>query len=140
MTTFQAEARNFAAQLRAETLALSTIAMLGLIALPFAARTGAVAVLLAVSAALALAALTLSALLAFDAVLFRFMAAHQDEETAGQAVDKFLADARLKPLPEHTRPLTERAAGARRYVRLRRALLACAAICAALSLVLRAAP
>jgi hypothetical protein len=65
----------------------------------------------------AFATLALSALLWFDAALFALMSTYPDETAAGRAVDDFLARAKLKPLPDATRPLSDRIAGARRLVR-----------------------
>ena len=74
------------------------------------------AVALSLTAASAVAVLALSALLAFDALLFRLMASHDNEASAGAAVDDLLARMRLKPLPPTTRSLDQRMAGTRRLL------------------------
>ncbi|QND59684.1 hypothetical protein [Mesorhizobium huakuii] len=74
------------------------------------------ALALSLTAVSAVAVLALSALLAFDALLFRLMASHDDEASAGAAVDGMLARMRLKPLPSSTRSLDERMAGTRRLL------------------------
>ncbi len=58
----------------------------------------------------------MSALLVFDAWLFRLMASHPDDATAGAAVDDMLARMRLKPLPSVTRPLDDRIRGSNRIL------------------------
>ena len=81
------------------------------------------AVALSLAAVSAVAVLALSALLAFDALLFRLMASHDDEASAGAAVDDILARMRLKPLPPSTRTLDERMAGTRRLLTRQRVAL-----------------
>ena len=74
------------------------------------------ALALSLAAASSVAVLALSALLAFDALLFRLMASHDNEASAGAAVDDLLARMRLKPLPPTTRSLDQRMAGTRRLL------------------------
>ncbi|PBB28335.1 hypothetical protein FJV83_05065 [Mesorhizobium sp. WSM4307] len=81
------------------------------------------AVALSLAAVSAVAVLALSALLAFDALLFRLMASHDDEASAGAAVDDMLARMRLKPLPPSARSLDERMAGTRRLLTRQRIAL-----------------
>jgi len=81
------------------------------------------AVALSLTAASAVAVLALSALLAFDALLFRLMASHDNEASAGAAVDDLLARMRLKPLPPTTRSLDQRMAGTRRLLTRQRIAL-----------------
>jgi hypothetical protein len=65
----------------------------------------------------------LSLYLLFDAVLFRLMASYENEAAGGIAVDRFLARAGLRTLPETNRPLAERMAGTARMLNLQRAAL-----------------
>lgn len=81
------------------------------------------AVALSLTAISAVAVLVLSALLAFDALLFRLMASHDDEASAGAAVDDMLARMRLKPLPPSTHTLDDRMAGTRRLLTRQRMAL-----------------
>lgn len=62
----------------------------------------------------------LSILLIFDALLFRLMASHSDETSAGAAVDDLLARMRLKPAPPTTRPLEDRIRGSNRILLFQR--------------------
>ena len=82
------------------------------------------AVALSVAAASAVAVLALSTLLAFDALLFRLMASHDDDEaSSGAAVDDMLARMRLKPIPSATRQFDDRVAGTRRLLTRQRLAL-----------------
>ena len=91
------------------------------------------ALIVVIAAGLAL--LVCSAILAFDALLFRVIASYEDERKGGAAVDDILARMHLKPSPETTRSLTERAAGTRRLATRQRIALA-AASAATLTLLL----
>jgi hypothetical protein len=71
----------------------------------------------------AAASLALSLYLLFDAMLFRLMASYENEAAGGIAVDRFLARAGLRPLPEVSRPLAERTAGTARILNFQRAAL-----------------
>ncbi len=62
------------------------------------------------------------------------MATYPDELSGGGAVDDFLARAKLKPLPETTRPLSQRIAGTRRWMRRQSALALLSILAAALAL------
>jgi hypothetical protein len=71
----------------------------------------------------AAACLALSLYLLFDAILFRLLASYENEAAGGVAVDRFLARAGLRPLPEVSRPLAERMAGTARILNFQRAAL-----------------
>jgi hypothetical protein len=71
----------------------------------------------------AAASLALSVYLLFDAMLFRLLASYENEAAGGIAVDRFLARAGLRPLPETSRTLTERMAGTARILNFQRAAL-----------------
>lgn len=103
MTGILVSAERLAARLMWQAALTSAVVVLAIVALPLTAGN-----------LLGVAALALAANLAFDALLFRVIASHGDEETGGAAVDDLLRRMRLKPLPPATRPFAERAAGARR--------------------------
>jgi ABC-type siderophore export system fused ATPase/permease subunit len=93
------------------------------------------AALLAVASVVcAVATLAISALLLLDAALFTLMATYPDELSGGGAVDDLLARAKLKPLPETTRPLSQRIAGTRRWMRRQSVLALLSILAAALAL------
>jgi hypothetical protein len=71
----------------------------------------------------AAAALALSLYLLFDAMLFRLMASYDNEAAGGIAIDRFLARAGLRKLPETNRALAERMAGTARILNFQRAAL-----------------
>lgn len=66
------------------------------------------------------ATVALSILIIFDALLFRLMATHPDDASAGAAVDDLLARMRLKPRPTVTRPLEARMRGSDRIMTVQR--------------------
>ena len=103
MTGIPANADRLAARLMWQAVLTSAAVALALAALPPTAGN-----------LLGVAALALAANLAFDALLFRVIASHDDEQSGGAAVDDLLHRMRLKPLPAAVRPLADRAAGARR--------------------------
>ena len=69
------------------------------------------------------AALALSAYLLFDAMLFRLLSSCENEAAGGIAVDRFLARAGLRKLPQTNRSLDERMAGTARLLNFQRATL-----------------
>jgi hypothetical protein len=71
----------------------------------------------------AAASLALSLYLLFDAILFRLLASYENEAAGGIAVDRFLARAGLRPLPEVSRTLSERMVGTARILNFQRAAL-----------------
>ena len=71
----------------------------------------------------AAAALALSLYLLFDALLFRLLASYENEAAGCVAVDRFLARAGLRALPEESRPLAARMAGTMRLLNFQRAAL-----------------
>ena len=71
----------------------------------------------------AAAALALSVYLLFDALLFRLLSSYENEEAGCIAVDRFLARAGLRKLPQANRPLHERMAGTNRLLNCQRAAL-----------------
>jgi hypothetical protein len=75
------------------------------------------------------AALALSAYLLFDSMLFRLMATCENEAEGGIEIDRFLARAGLRALPETNRTMAERMAGTGRLLLFQRmALLVFAAL------------
>ena len=71
----------------------------------------------------AAAALALSVYLLLDALLFRLLSSYENEEAGCIAVDRFLARAGLRRLPQASRPLHERMAGTNRLLNCQRAAL-----------------
>ena len=71
----------------------------------------------------AAAALALSLYLWFDAMLFRLLASYKNEDAGCIAVDRFLARAGLRKLPEESRTLEARMAGTARILNYQRAAL-----------------
>ena len=69
------------------------------------------------------AALALSAYLLFDAMLFRLFDSYENEDAGGIAVDRFLARAGLRKLPQTNRSLAERMSGTARLMNFQRAAL-----------------
>jgi hypothetical protein len=68
-------------------------------------------------------ALALSVHLLFDAMLFRLLCSYENEDAGGIAVDRFLARAGLRKLPETSRTLEERITGTSRLLNFQRAAL-----------------
>ncbi|MCC6204873.1 MAG: hypothetical protein IT533_07750 [Hyphomicrobiales bacterium] len=92
------------------------------------------ALLAVASVVCAVATLAISALLLLDAALFTLMATYPDELSGVRAVDDLLARAKLKPLAETTRPLSQRIAGTRRWMRRQSVLALLSILAAALAL------
>ncbi len=115
----------FAAKLRIS--ALAGIALVGAVffGLPVFAGFQKPASLLLWSgfALAAAAALALSIYILFDAMLFRLLASYEIEEAGCIAVDRFLARAGLRKLPEENRTLAARIAGTARLLNYQHAAL-----------------
>ena len=118
-----APAQAFAAKLRLQAFAGTALTGAAFAVLPFLADfQKPVSRLLWLGLAFSgAAALALSAYLLFDAMLFRLFASYENEAAGGIAVDRFLARAGLRKLPQTNRSLAERMSGTARLMNFQRA-------------------